>query len=181
MGLDILAGLVLGGIVFITWMVHITGSWKPKDEPDTGTALVEFGMSFPGEAIRAVISTADDKTHFFRLASANTGYLHQMGKHGVARLIGPGAVLVDLVDDSPTLKVDFREVGLPAGTYSFASEEDAAEVSLWLMGTLAMAQNSSGISENAPLLEVDDLAPVEENSAESRQKEPSSEDKKDEL
>lgn len=181
MGLDILAGLVLGGIVFITWMVHITGSWKPKDEPDTGTALVEFGMSFPGEAIRAVISTADDKTHFFRLASANTGYLHQMGKHGVARLIGPGAVLVDLVDESPTLKVDFREVGLPAGTYSFASEEDAAEVSLWLMGTLAMAQNSSGMSENAPPLEAEDPEAVEPAPQANESVETGPEDKKDEF
>jgi len=181
MGLDILAGLVLGGIVFITWMVHITGSWKPKDEPDTGTALVEFGMSYPGEAIRAVISTADDKTHFFRLASANTGYLHQMGNHCVARLIGPGAVLVDLVDDSPTLKVDFREVGLPAGTYSFASEEDAAEVSLWLMGTLAMVQNSPGMSGNAPLPDAENEASIEDVPADNDQSEADEEVKKDEL
>lgn len=138
MGLDILAGLVLGGIVFIVWMVHITGSWRPRDEPDTGTALVEFGTSFPGEAIRAVVTTADDKTNFFRLASAKTGLLHRMGRHSVARLIEPGTIMVDMVDDGPSLMIDFREIGFPPGIYEFASQEDAAEVSLWLMGTMAL-------------------------------------------
>lgn len=149
MALDILAAVVLGGIVFITFMVHVTGRWRKRDDPDTGTALLEFGMSFPGEAVRSVVTTADRKTRFFRLVSGNTGFLHGMERHNVARLIEPGTVLVEAIDGEPALRIDFRESAFPARVYHFESQADAAEVSLWLIGTMALAASGAAARDGA--------------------------------
>jgi hypothetical protein len=139
MALEVLAAVVLGGIVFIVFMVHVTGRWVKRDDPDTGTALLEFGRVYPGEAIRSIVNTTDGKAHFYRLHGGKTGFLQQMGHHSVARVIEAGSIHVSPLDNARSLKIDFRESGFPGGVYNFDSEEDAAEVSLWLCGTFAMA------------------------------------------
>ncbi len=139
MALEVLAAVVLGGIVFIVFMVHVTGRWVKRDEPDTGTALLEFGRVYPGEAIRSIVNTADGKAHFYRLHGGKTGFLQEMGRHSIARVIEAGSIHVAPLDNARALKIDFREAGFPGGVYNFDSEEDAAEVSLWLCGTFAMA------------------------------------------
>lgn len=139
MALEVLAAVVLGGIVFVVFMVHVTGAWRKRDDPDTGTALLEFNRVYPGEPIRSIINTTDGKAHFYRLHGGRTGFLQQMGHHSIARLIEAGSIHVAPMDSARALKIDFREAGFPGGVYQFASEEDAAEVSLWLCGTFAMA------------------------------------------
>ena len=139
MALEVLAALVIGGIIFIIFMVHVTGRWVKRDEPDTGTALIEFNRVYPTEAIRSVVNTTDGRAHFYRLHGGKTGFLQEMGHHSVARLIEAGSIHVAPTDNTKALRIDFREAGFPGGVYQFASEEDAAEVSLWLCGTFAMA------------------------------------------
>ena len=139
MALEVLAAVVLGGIVFIVFMVHVTGRWVQRDDPDTGTALLEFGRVYPGEAIRSIVNTTDGKAHFYRLHGGKTGFLQQMGHHSIARIIEAGSIHVAPLDNARSLKIDFREAGFPGGVYDFGSEEDAAEVLLWLCGTFAMA------------------------------------------
>lgn len=148
MSLEILAGVVISGIVLVVILVRMTDRARGgAEEADAGTALVEFGQAFPEEAIRAVIMTADRKASFFRLAEGRTGFLQAMGRHSIARLIEPGKVKVAAAESGPGLKIDFGETAFTGGTYRFATQEDAAEVSLWLCGTFARA---AGEGEAAP-------------------------------
>lgn len=147
MPLEILAALVVFGVALVVILVRISDRRRNGEEADAGTAIVEFGQAFPGEAIRAVIMTADGKASFFRLAEGRTGFLQAMGRHSIARLIEPGRIRVAAEDDAPALKIDFGETAFTGGTYRFASQEDAAEVSLWLCGAFAKA---GGEGEAAP-------------------------------
>lgn len=147
MSLELLAGVVLFGIALITIMVRMTDRSKGIEEADEGTALVEFGSAYPEEAVRAVVMTRDRKAAFFRLAGDKTGFLQAMGRHHIARVIDPGLVNVAAVDGEPALKVNFRESAFKGGTYKFTSQEDAAEVSLWLCGALARATSGDGARE----------------------------------
>ncbi|MBW3098134.1 hypothetical protein [Pseudohoeflea coraliihabitans] len=149
MTLDILAGIMLGGIVFITFMVHVAGRWRRRDDPDTGTSLIEFASIFPGEAVRSVISTSDRSTRFFRLASGMTGFLHRAGRVNEALLIQPASTRVSAVEDAPALTIDFCDADMPTRSYVFRSPEDAAEVSLWLMGSYVLAAGEAAANGDA--------------------------------
>ena len=83
--------------------------------------------------------TKDGNASFLRLADGKTGFIQSMGRHQVARLILPGDVSVQPVEEKPGLHIEFHESTLKGGDYIFASAEDAAEVSLWLCGSFAMA------------------------------------------
>lgn len=140
MSLGILALVVVSGIALVVILVRLSDRGREgSEEADAGTALIEFGSAFPGEAIRAVIMTADKKASFFRLAEGRTGFLQTMGRHSIARLIEPEKVSVAAHDSAPALKIDFGETAFTGGTYRFASQEDASEVSLWLCGAFAKA------------------------------------------
>ena len=106
MALEVLAALVIGGIIFIIFMVHVTGRWVKRDDPDTGTALIEFNRVYPGEAIRSVVHTTDSRAHFYRLHGGKTGFLQEMGHHSVARLIEAGSIHVAPTDNAKSLKID---------------------------------------------------------------------------
>ena len=83
--------------------------------------------------------TKDGNASFLRLADGKTGFLQTMGRHQVARLILPGDVSVQPIEDQPGLHIEFHESTLKGGDYVFSSTEDAAEVSLWLCGSFALA------------------------------------------
>lgn len=139
MSLGVLVVIVAFGVILVIGAVHFTGGSRQKDTRDHGDAILEFSRAYPGEAIRSVIMTADGKASFMRLASGKTGFLQAMGHHFVARLIEPQAVSVEALEDLSGLRVGFHDTTLKGGDYLFASTEDAAEVSLWLCGSLALA------------------------------------------
>ncbi len=105
----------------------------------TGRASEDGARAYPGEAIRSVTMTRDGDASFLRLADGKTGFMQSMGRHHVARLILPGEVSVAPLDDEPGLHIEFHESTLKGGNYVFERAEAAAEVSLWLCGSFAVA------------------------------------------
>ena len=110
-----------------------------RDEPermgeDAGLAILEFGRAFPDEAIREIISTTDGRTVFLRLHDGKAGCMHAHGHHYTCHLIEPGAVRVASAGPK-RLSVQFSNASFEGGTFEFRDEKQAAEVSLWLLGS----------------------------------------------
>ncbi|MEM5492256.1 hypothetical protein [Hoeflea sp. AS16] len=140
MSLGALIVVVAFAVTLVIGAVHYTGGSRGKNSGrDHGEVILEFARAYPGEAIRSVTITKDGNASFLRLADGKTGFLQSMGRYNVARLILPGDVSVQPIDDRPGLRIEFHESALKGGDYVFDSAEDAAEVSLWLCGSFALA------------------------------------------
>lgn len=139
MSLGALVFVVVIGIGLVVAAVHYSGGSRQAAERDTGGAILEFGRAFPTEAIRSVILTADGNAAFLRLADDRTGFLQSMGKHYVARIIDPGQITASPLPSGLGMKILFRESTLKGGDYRFRTAQEAAEVSLWLVGSYAAA------------------------------------------
>lgn len=139
MSLGVLVVVVAFAVTLLIGVVHYTGGSRGKSGRDHGEVILEFARAYPGEAIRSVTMTKDGNASFLRLADGKTGFLQTMGRHQVARLILPGDVSVQPIEDQPGLHIAFHESTLKGGDYVFSSTEDAAEVSLWLCGSFALA------------------------------------------
>lgn len=139
MSLGALIVLVAFAVSLLIGVVHYTGGSRAKGRPDHGEVILEFARAYPGEAIRSVTMTKDGNASFLRLADGRTGFIQSMGRHQVARLILAGDVSVQPVEDQPGLRIEFHESTLKGGDYVFATAEEAAEVSLWLCGSFALA------------------------------------------
>lgn len=139
MSLGTLIVVVTFGVLAVIGAVHFTGGSRRRETRDHGAAILEFAKAYPDEAIRSVIMTADGNASFMRLADGKTGFLQSMGRHYVARLILPQSVGVQALEDQPALRIEFHDSTLTGGDYVFRSTEEAAEVSLWLCGSLALA------------------------------------------
>lgn len=68
---------------------------RDADNPDAGSAIVEFGRAFPEEAIRALHSTVDRTAIFLRLHDGKAGFIQSHGTHYVCHVIQPGKVRVN--------------------------------------------------------------------------------------
>lgn len=139
MSLGVLVVLVTFGVLIVIGAVHYTGGSRQNDSRDPGEAIMEFARAFPGEPIRSVSMTKNGEACFLRLADGKTGFLQSMGRHYVARLIVPGSLSVQVLEDKPGLWIEFNDSTLRGGEYVFASTERAAEVSLWLVDSMALA------------------------------------------
>lgn len=139
MSLGALIVVVAFAVMLVIGVVHYTGGSCQRTGRDHGEVIMEFARAYPGEAIRSVTMTKDGNASFLRLADGKTGFIQSMGRHQVARLILPGDVSVEALEEQPGLRVQFHESTLKGGDYVFDSTEDAAEVSLWLCGTFALA------------------------------------------
>jgi len=138
MSLGALIVVVAFAVTLVIGVVHYTGGSRTKNGRDHGEVILEFARAYPGEAIRSVTITKDGNASFLRLADGKTGFIQNMGRHNVARLILPGDVGVQPIEDEPGLRIEFHESTLKGGDYVFGSTEDAAEVSLWLCGSFAL-------------------------------------------
>jgi len=139
MSLGVLIVVVAFGVTLVIGAVHYTGGSRKADTRDHGEAIMEFARAYPEEAIRSITMTKDGDACFFRLADGKTGFLQAMGRHFVARLIMPGSVLVEVLEGKPGFRIAFHDSTLTGGEYVFSSTEEAAEVSLWLCGSFALA------------------------------------------
>lgn len=128
--------LLLAGLIF---RQSFRRDEKRGAADDTGLAILEFGRAFPDEAIRQVIATADGRTVFLRLHDGKAGCMHAHGNHFACHLIAPGTVRVEGRGPS-RLAVTFADNAFEGGTFTFRSESDAAEVSLWLLGSFLPGQ-----------------------------------------
>ncbi|MCY0095206.1 hypothetical protein [Hoeflea ulvae] len=139
MSLGVLVVVVAFGVILIIGAVHYSGGSTQKDARDHGEVILEFARAYPGEAIRSVSMTKDGRASFLRLADGKTGFMQAMGRHFVARLILPGSASVEPLEDQPGLRIAFHDSTLQGGDYVFNSTDEAAEVSLWLCDSFALA------------------------------------------
>lgn len=149
MSLGALVVLVAFGVILVVGAVHYTGGSRKNEDRGTGDVIMEFARAYPGEPIRSITMTKDGQASFLRLADGKTGFLQAMGRHYVVRMILPGSVNVEALDDRPGLRIEFKDSTLNGGDYVFASTEEAAEVSLWLIDSMALASPKfAGPEEN---------------------------------
>lgn len=138
-----IACLFLAGLIFRQSFLR---EETEKAENDAGLAILEFGRAFPEEAIRDVISTADRRTVFLRLHDGKAGCMHAHGMHYTCHLIEPGTVRVSN-KGRKQLSVQFIDAAFEGGTFEFRDERQAAEVSLWLLGSFV--PNVAGLDGKA--------------------------------
>lgn len=105
--------------------------------PDAGSAIVEFGRAFPDEAIRALHSTVDRTAIFLRLHDGKAGFIQSHGTHYVCHVIQPGKVRVNTSESGRGLIVHFPDFAYLDNAFEFRTAAEAAEVSLWLLGTFS--------------------------------------------
>jgi hypothetical protein len=86
--------------------------------------------------------TADKQAAFLRLADTRAGLVQSVGRHFLSRLIPPGSISVKEGSVPHSLNIRFRESAFGGGEYRFVTGEEAAEVSLWLVGTLLAGQET---------------------------------------
>lgn len=152
MSLGVLIVIVAIGVTLVIGAVHYSGGSRETDTRDHGEAILEFARAYPSEAIRSVTMTMDGRASFLRLADGKTGFLQVMGRHYVARLILPGSAAVEPLEEQPGLRIEFHDSTLKGGDYVFDTTEEAAEVSLWLCDSFALASpkfDDSGEDDNA--------------------------------
>ena len=148
MSLGALIVVVAFAVILVIGVVQYTSGRRYSNDSDPGETILEFARAYPGEAIRSVMMTKDGNASFLRLADGKTGFMQNMGRHHVARLILPGDVGVQSIEDQPGLRIEFHESSLKGGDYVFESAEDAAEVSLWLCGSFALANPDNETPED---------------------------------
>lgn len=109
---------------------------------DVGQILMLFGQAFPALPIRDAVLTSDRRAGFVRLADGRAGFVQMAGNRSICRVLDAGAVTMRPGDDTAALHLTFRDQRIRDGAFVFESAQDAAEVALWLMGTLATAQKA---------------------------------------
>lgn len=134
---------LLAGIFFMRMNERAN---RDRREPDAGSAILDFGRAFPGEAIRAIHATVDQKAYFVRLHDGKAGFMASHGAHFVCHLIQPGKVYVADAPSSRGLMVRFSDYGQFDGVYEFETPEMAAEVSLWLLGSFSLNSDLKTLS-----------------------------------
>ncbi|MEY9163881.1 hypothetical protein ABIE78_002000 [Sinorhizobium fredii] len=129
----ILIALIVFVGAFYVWMNARAES--DASNPDTGSAMVEFGRAFPEEAIRALHSTTDGKAIFLRLHDGKAGFIQSHGTHYVCHVIQPGKLRVNSSESGHGLIVHFPDFAYLDNNFEFRTAAEAAEVSLWLLGS----------------------------------------------
>lgn len=131
---------------------YVTRMAKNEDEDsqhDTGLAILEFGRAFPNEAIRSLHQTVDGNAVFVRTHDNKAGIMRNHRRHFACHLIEPGRARVTPLPTGRGFDIEFLDAPVQNGTFIFANAEDAAEVSLWLLGNmLAPAREVSGLDSS---------------------------------
>lgn len=126
--------VILAGSFYMWMNARAERDWN---DPDAGSAMVEFGRAFPDEAIRALHSTADRKAIFLRLHDGKAGFIQSHGTHYVCHVIQPGKVRVNSSESGHGLIVHFPDFAYLDNAFEFHNPSEAAEVSLWLLGSFS--------------------------------------------
>ncbi|MGK6313552.1 hypothetical protein [Neorhizobium sp. DT-125] len=126
--------IILGLLVVLAYYVtRLAGKDQEGNRHDTGLAILEFGRAFPEEAIRSLHATADGEAIFVRLHDNKAGFMRGHRNHYACHLIEPGRVRVMPLPNARGFAVEFLDAPSQNGTFVFATEKEAAEVSLWLL------------------------------------------------
>lgn len=129
--------IIFAAIILFAWYAtRMAGKGRRRGGglDDAGFAILEFGRAFPNEAIRSLHSTLDGKAVFVRLYDNKAGIMRSHSRHFSCHLIKPGRVRVEGLPDASGFQAEFLDAPSNNGEFIFASQAEAAEVSLWLLG-----------------------------------------------
>lgn len=132
----IIWGLVCLALVAVAYYVTRMAKDDEDSLHDTGLAILEFGRAFPNEAIRSLHQTVDGNAIFVRTHDNKAGIMRNHRRHFSCHLIEPGSARVTPLATGRGFEIEFLDAPSQNGTFIFANTEDAAEVSLWLLGNL---------------------------------------------
>lgn len=124
---------------FFFWATNLLKTEAEGERFDAGLAILEFGKAYPDEAIRQVLMSADGDMVFLRLWTGRTGLMRRVGNRELCYLVNPAEVRVSLQADGKSLEINFPNMKHMNGTFAFRSEREAAEVGLWLLGSVALS------------------------------------------
>lgn len=142
--------VVLAALVAAAYYITRAASRNDEDDlHDTGLAIVEFGRAYPGEAIRDLHGTADREAIFVRLHDGKAGLMRNHRNHYACHLIKPGRTRISPLPDARGFTAEFLDSPTQTGKFVFSSEKDAAEVSLWLLGSMAAHVERESAAEAA--------------------------------
>jgi len=102
------------------------------DEANTW-ASTEFRRSFPDERVVRVIGDTELETFFLNLANGRVGMFGTRRGKGQAIVVRQGEYRLRALPDANALQVDFPENDFFSANYQFRTEQDAADVSTWLL------------------------------------------------
>lgn len=135
----LIAMAVLSAAIFY---MRMTARAEEVERPDAGLAILDFGRAYPDEAIRQIHTTADGKAVFVRLHDGKAGCMLNNGNHYLCHLIEPGTVRTGNSGTGKGLTIEFPGTAFPGGTFEFRDAHEAAEVSLWLLGSFRPVQEA---------------------------------------
>lgn len=128
-------GVLMTAILAIAFTANRLGEKEDKRGfQDAGLAILEFGRAFPNEAIRQLHATADGSAVFVRLHDGKAGFMRSMRGHYSCHLIEPGTVHARPLSNGRGLALEFTNAAHHNGEFVFETAEDAADVSLWMLG-----------------------------------------------
>ena len=129
--------IIVAVLMFFFWATGLVKQGQANERFDAGLAIVEFGRAYPNEAIRNVIISADGEMVFLRLWTGLTGCMRRNGPRFLCHVIDPAAMRVTPTTDGKGLELDFGGFKALSGSFEFRSQREAAEVSLWILGSFA--------------------------------------------
>lgn len=127
-------GAALG---FFYWATGFVRRSEADERFDAGLAVLEFARAYPNEAIRNLVMSSDGGMVFLRLWTGGAGCMRRVSNRYLCSLIDAERVTLSAAGDPKTISIEFHDHAPLTGVYSFKTEKDAAEVSLWLLGSVA--------------------------------------------
>jgi hypothetical protein len=136
------SSIIVAFLAFFFWATNMVKQGNDSERFDAGLAIVEFGRVYPNEAIRNVIISADGEMVFLRLWTGRIGCMRRNGSRFLCNIIDPATVRVTPTPNGSGLVVDFPGLKALSGEFPLRSAREAAEVSLWLLGSLAAKEDA---------------------------------------
>jgi hypothetical protein len=130
--------VLTGFLSFFFWATNLLKTEADGERFDAGLAIIEFGRAYPDEAIRQVLMSTDGEMVFLRLWTGRTGLMRRIGNREFCHLVDPSDVRVSEAGGR-ALTITFPALKQMSGTFTFRSEKEAAEVGLWLLGSVTAA------------------------------------------
>jgi hypothetical protein len=127
--------IIAAFLIFFFWATGLIKQEEANERFDAGLAIVEFGRAYPNEAIRSVIISSDGEMVFLRLWTGLTGCMRRNGPRFLCHVIDPADVRVTPTVDGKGLEIEFAGLRALSGAFEFRSQREAAEVSLWILGS----------------------------------------------
>ncbi len=131
-GLVIFIAVILVGLGAGVYLRRM-GRQSAADSDDTRPALAVFANAYPDITVRDVVQTEDRSHAFLRLADGRIGLVQTAENEPVATILRPSDIRLETAEHDRKLRLRMAAPNLRDGIFTFATEAETAEVSLWLV------------------------------------------------